>query len=151
MNIGTRITGGEVTAEAGIDTTVITTVAEVAAAVLVLGETMEETDMMTRGVEGVDLMEVFPLHVVVGVPEGAPLHVGHLRQLVETLKGAITKNDLLLLRVFLPVVGVPILKAGLLVQMLMIKRCCMNHGELQLVFCHRCVNCSLHAVWNSNF
>lgn len=69
--------GGEV--PAGIDMTVIAAAAAAEAAVRVLGETVEETDMMMRGVGEVHLMEVLPLHVVAGVLEGASLLVGHLR------------------------------------------------------------------------
>lgn len=96
MTTGTEIIEGEVVAEAAIDMAVTPAAVEVEAAVQVLGETVEETDMIMRGVGGVDLMEVLPLHVVAGVLEGAPLLVVHLHQGEEVLMGIITRNALLL-------------------------------------------------------
>ena len=118
----TKITGGEAAVEAGIDMIVIAA-AGAEAAVGVLAETVEEIDMVMRGVSGVDLMEVPPppLHVVVEVPKRASLHVGHLHQGEEVLMCAVKKSGLQLQRVLLLVVAALILEAGLLI--LMIKRC----------------------------
>jgi len=121
MTTGTRVTRGEV--PAGIDMTVTAAAAEAEAAVRVLVETVEETNIVMRGVSGVDLMKVLPLHAVAGALEGAYLLVGHLHHGEGVLMGAMTKNVLLLQRVFLLVEGALILEAGLLAQMLMSRSC----------------------------
>lgn len=120
MNTGTRITGGEVAAEAGIDMIVIGTgegkeiiVIEAGAAVevLIMTNAVEEADMMMRGVVGAVLMKVPPLLVVPPVLGGAPLLAGHLHLGVGVLMDAITKNAHLLQEVFLRVVDLLILEA----------------------------------------
>ncbi|CAL5386048.1 unnamed protein product [Camellia sinensis] len=129
MNTGTRITGGEVAAEAGIDMIVTGTgegkeiiVIEAGAAVEVLIMTIAvgEADMIMRGVVEAVLMKVSPLLIVAPVLGGAPLLTRHLHLGVGVLMDAITKNAHVLQKVFLCMVDLLILEALFDILMLII-------------------------------
>lgn len=108
MNTGTRITGGEVAVEAGIDMIVTGTaarkeiiVAEAGAAVpvLIVTKTMGEANTMKSATVGADLTKVPPPLGIVPILKGAHLHVRLIR-----VKSTLM-NVLLLSNVFHQMVG----------------------------------------------